>query len=85
MNDEKLEVVSLKQLSVTDKIMLLRELGYQTDSKMVLNEKGEVVSDKYIGIPVAIENMLIFPGSTIILDNNELSIAKYLEEYGDSF
>jgi hypothetical protein len=27
--------------------------------------------------------MVIFPGSTIILDDNEFSISKYIEEFGD--
>ena len=43
------------------------------------------IIDKYIEEPVRLDNMIIFPGSTIILDDNPLSIISYLEEYGDVF
>ena len=46
----------------------------------VYDAEGNKVLDKYIEIPVKLDNMAIFPGSTIILDNNELSISLYLEE-----
>ena len=82
---EKMETISLKQFSDEDKILLLKELGLQTDGKFVLKSDGEVAIDQYIGIPVQLNNMLIFPGSTIVLDDNELSITLYLEEYGDHF
>ena len=39
--------------------------------------------EKFKECNVKIDNMVILPGSTIILDDNELSISKYLEEYGD--
>ena len=39
--------------------------------------------DKYIDQPVKINNMVILEGSTLILDNNPLSIASYLEEHPD--
>jgi len=78
-----IELVPLKELSLNSKILLLKELGYNNDGEFVLNEKGEKVLDKYIDIPVRIENMIIFPGSEIILDDNELSISSYLEEYGE--
>ena len=81
----KMDVISLKQFSEEDKLLLLQELGYQTDGTFVLDKKGGVVKDRYIDVSVCFDRMLIFPGSTIILDNNEISIARYLEEYGDKF
>ncbi len=78
-----MEMLSLNQLSSSDKIILLNELGYQTDGKFVLDEKGEVVKDKYVDIPVELGKMLILPGSEIILDDNELSVTMYMEEYGE--
>jgi hypothetical protein len=81
----KMEQISLKEISINSKIALLRELGYDSDGEYVLNSKGEKVLDKYIDIPVKMDNMVIFPGSTIILDDNELSIMKYMEESGDDF
>ncbi|MDE1849035.1 MAG: hypothetical protein KGH55_03315 [Nanoarchaeota archaeon] len=83
--EQRVETVSLRQFSDRDKIFLLNELGFQTDGKFVLDEKGEVLKDKYIGVPVTLKNMLIFPGSTVILDDNEISITLYINEYGDKF
>ena len=83
INISNLEQFSLRKLSIDDKILLLRELGFDSDGSFVLNKEGEQITDKYLGIPIKIENMLILPGSTIILDDNELSITLYLREYGD--
>lgn len=80
-----MELISLKNVSVKSKIALLRELGFNSDGEYVLNSDGNNVLDKYIEIPVKVNNMAIFPGSTIILDNNELSLSLYLEEFGDEF
>jgi len=78
-----MEYVSLKDLPKESKIQLLIALGYGSDGNYVLDSNGGRVKDKYIDIDVTLSNMLIFPGSTIILDNNPLSIASYLEEYQD--
>ena len=82
---KSIEVASLNQFTLCQKIFLLKELGYQTDGTFVLDKNGRKVKDKYLEMPVNMENMIIFPGSTIILDNNELSISLYIEEYGDKF
>jgi len=78
-----MELISLKNVSKESKILLLKELGYDSDGDYVLDSNGNKVIDKYLEINVKIDNMVILPGSTIILDDNELSISKYLEEYGD--
>ena len=80
-----MELISLKEVSIDSKIALLRELGWDSDGKFVLDVKGNKVIDKYIDSPIQINNMVIFPGSEIILDDNELSIMKYMEESGDDF
>ena len=77
------EQISISMLTIKDKILLLKELGYKSDGIFVLDQNGERVIDKYINEPVKINNMLILPGSTIILDNNPLSIASYLQEHPD--
>ena len=77
------EIMSLKDMPVNCKILLLEELGFGSDGTYVLDKNGGQVLDKYIGEPVKIENMAILPGSTLILDDNPLSISSYLEEYGD--
>ena len=78
-----MELISLKQVSKESKILLLRELGYDSDGEFVLDFKGEKVLDRYLEIPIKIDSMLILPGSEVILDDNELSISKYIEEFGD--
>lgn len=80
-----MEIISLKEVSLKSKILLLKELGYDSDGEFVLDSEGKKVVDKYIEIPIRINNMVILPSSTLILDDNELSIASYIEEYGDVF
>jgi len=80
-----MELISLKEVSVKSKIALLKGLGFNSDGEYVLDSGGNKVLDKYIEVPVKVNNMAIFPGSTIILDNNELSLSLYLEEFGDEF
>lgn len=78
------KLISIKNLTKEDKILLIKGLGYGSDGIFVINEKSEKHLDKYIKEPVKINNMFIYPGSTIILDNNPLSISCFLEEYGDN-
>ena len=78
-----MEQISLKEVSKDSKIALLKELGYDSDGEYVLDSNGNQILDKYIEIPIRIDNMVILPGSAIILDDNELSIMKYMEESGD--
>jgi hypothetical protein len=44
---------------------------------------GKRVMDKCVDQPVQMENMAIFLDSTLVLDDNPLSIASYIEEYGE--
>lgn len=80
-----LETVSLKDFVTEERILILKQLGYETDGKHVLNEKKEILMDEYSDCPVTIENMLLLPGSLKIIDNNPLSIASYLEDHPDAF
>jgi len=79
------ELVSIKDISTEDRLILLRELGYGSDGVFVTDKEGAKIRDRYIDEPVRIDNMLILPGSTIILDDNPLSVASYLEEFPDVF
>lgn len=77
------ELLSLKDAPVTFKMKLIQELGYTSDGTYVLMKDGKRCLDRYTKEPVRLDNMAILPGSTIILDNNELSISSFLEEFGD--
>ena len=80
-----MERLSLKTVSINSKIELLKELGYDSDGEFVLDSEKKKYLDRYLDIPIRLDNMVILPGSIIILDNNELSLSKYLEEFGDVF
>ena len=78
------ERFSIKNLSKEDKIELLKGLGFDSDGIFVIDKNGNKVKDRYVpDLEVKLSNMLIFPGSTIILDNNPLSIAAYMGEFED--
>lgn len=79
------ELISIKNIPKEMKVVLLRELDYDSDGIFVLERNGEKHLERYMQEPVKLDNMLILPGSAIILDNNPLSIASYLEEFGDVF
>ncbi|MFH1257163.1 MAG: hypothetical protein V1494_07800 [Candidatus Diapherotrites archaeon] len=78
-----MELVSIKDMPKEIKISLLKEIGYDSDGRFVIDSDGNRVKDRYVSVDIELANMLIFPGSTIILDNNPLSIALYMEEYGE--
>ncbi len=76
-----MELVSIKSMPKEYKLLILKEFGYGISGDYVIDNDGKRVKDRYVGVDVNVSNMLIFPGSTIILDNNPLSIAAYLDEY----
>lgn len=80
-----MELISLKELPLETRKAILTELGFSVDSKTlhIIDSNGNKVIDKYIEKAVTVDNMLILPGSTIILDDNPLSLTMYLEEFGD--
>jgi len=78
-----LQIVSIKDMPSDLKLLLLKELGLGLDEDGYITKNGRQVLDRYIDQPVRIENMAIFPGSALVLDDNPLSIASYIEEYGE--
>jgi len=78
-----MEFVTLKGLPKGVKIAILKELGYESDGTFILNTGGKKVVDPYILEPVKLDNMLILPGSEVILDNNPISVTSYFEEHGE--
>lgn len=77
-----MEIVSLRGVSKESKILLLRELGYDSDGKLVLKD-GKPLVDEYSGEKVTLGNMLILPGSAVVIADNLVSIAAYFDEHGD--
>jgi len=78
-----LQFVSLKGMPDNLRLFLLEKLGLGVDENEYITKDGKRVLDKYIEQPVRIGNMAIFPGSTVVLDDNPLSIISYIEEHGD--
>ena len=78
-----MQIVSIKDMPSDLKLLLLKELGLGLDEDGYITKNGRQVLDRYIDQPVRIENMAIFPGSALVLDDNPLSIASYIEEYGE--
>jgi len=79
-----MKLLSLRDVSVESKIELLKELGYDSDGTYIIKD-GERVFDKYTEEDIRLDDMIIVPGSTLILDGSPLSVASYFEEYGDVF
>ncbi|MCJ7635514.1 hypothetical protein MUP77_24390 [Candidatus Bathyarchaeota archaeon] len=77
------EIISIKDMPTDFKIKLVEGLGYSSDGKFVLDENGDKLLDRYTEELICLDNMAILPGSTIILDDNPLSISSYLDEFGD--
>jgi hypothetical protein len=79
------ELISLKTAPIEFRIALVREMGYDVDSTstFVLRADGSPLLDEYANVQVRLDNMMILPGSAIILDDNPLSVASYFEDHGD--
>jgi len=78
-----METISLKNIDLNSKIALLKGLGLGSDGEYVLDLDGNKFLDRYIDIPIKVENMVILPGSVIVLDDNILSLSHYMEEFPD--
>ncbi len=78
-----MEFVTLKQVPKEFKLQVLKSLGLDVNDHGFVTKNGEPVIDQYIDRPVKFDNMAIFPGSTIVIDDNPLSIASYVEEHGE--
>lgn len=77
-----MKLVSIKDMPYELRLLLLRELGFNADDKgYVINSEGKRVKDKYIAEEIKVNNMIIVPGSTLILDDNPISVSSYIDEY----
>ncbi len=78
-----MELISPKDVDKEVLIAFLETLGYKVEGGSIYDDHGEEVIDPFIDEPVTLENVFIAKGSTIILDNNPISLAGYFQEYGD--
>ncbi len=77
-----MKLVSIKNMPYELRVVLLQELGYNADNAgYVIDAEGKRIRDKYIDEEVKVSNMIIVPGSTLILDDNPISISSYIDEY----
>ncbi len=77
------ETISIQDLCLEDKKILLGELGYSTDGNFVLDKNDKPLIDKYTNEPIKVNNMVVLPGSAVVLDDNPLSITSFLEDHPD--
>lgn len=77
------ELVTIKDMPKELKILLLKKIGYGSDGNIVLKKNGNAHLDRYTNEEIKLDNMFIYPGSTIIIDNNPVSLAAFFEEFGD--
>lgn len=78
--------ITMRQISIRSaprefKVALVEAMGYKVEGDQILLPTGEKYLDPYTDVPVKLGNMLVVPGSTIVLDDNALSIAAYDEEH----
>ena len=74
-----MEVLSIKGIPYDAKVLLLKELGYGVDDeRFVVDTEGKRMVDKYAHIEILAANAIIVPGSTLILDDNPVSISAYM-------
>lgn len=83
----KPKILSLRETPREFRVALLRELGYGVEGNQVRGPQGEKYLDPCSQVEVSIDRMLILPGRSppIVLDDNPLSVAWYIENYGDVF
>jgi hypothetical protein len=77
-----MEILSLRGVSDWSKIALLEALGYDCSERNVLKD-GKPLVDPVVGESITLDNMAILPGSTILIVDNPLSVAAYLDEHGE--
>jgi hypothetical protein len=81
------KLLSLRETPKEFRVALLKELGYSVDGNRVVRPTGEKYHDPYSGVEVSVDNMVILPGRSppLVLDDSPLSLASYVDEYGDIF
>ena len=79
-----MQVVNLREAPPEFRLELVRELGYSVaeDGVHLIKDRKQA-SDPYTNVPLRIDNLAVLPGSVVLLDNDPVGIALYLEEHGE--
>lgn len=80
---QEVETVKWADVPRDVQVQVVEELGYTVRDGVIHDSAGEPVLDRYTRMPVRLDNLLVVWGSTLLLDNNPISIASYFEEYGE--
>lgn len=75
--------IKFEKIDITEKKILLDILGYAVDENgMVLNkERNEKHICPITKEVVFVENASVLPGSTVVINTSELSVAEYLTKF----
>jgi hypothetical protein len=79
-----MEVAEWDEIPEEVRLALLEELGYGVEDGVIL-EEGEPKEDPYVDKELTLENLAVLPGNSppVLIDNNPVSIACYIEDYGE--
>lgn len=79
-----MEIAEWDEIPEEIQLALLDELGYRIEEGVVY-EEGKPKKDPYVDKELTLDNLAILPGNSppILLDNNPVSIACYMEDYGE--
>jgi hypothetical protein len=79
---EKIDVEFIS-LDEDEKIILLDVLGYTVDENGIIYDKDTMKEHicPLTNEAVFIENASIMPGSTVVMNTNELSLSEYFSKY----
>lgn len=79
-----MEVAEWGEIPKEIQLALLDKLGYRVEEGVV-HEEGEPKRDPYVDKELTLDNLAILPGHSppVLLDNNPVSIACYIEDYGE--
>lgn len=79
-----MELVQWTDIPDEVQIEVLTQLGYSVEDGRVLDGEGTIVKDPYTHEELTFSNLAILPGNSppVLLDNNPVSLACYMEDYG---
>ncbi len=75
--------IKFEKIGIEERKALLDILGYEVneDGIIIVKETGREYKDPITEEVVFIENASVLPGSTVIINTSELSLAEYVTRY----